>query len=247
MARGDEDAFVAVYRGYLPLVLRWSLRETRNRELAADLTAEVFAAALTAARRYRPERGSVAAWLLGIARNKLAESRRRGRIEDSARRRLRLEPWSLTDCGPGAGRRAGEPRRAGSRAARAAARRDARRRCGGGWCRSSPTSRSRLSCAARRPSSDNTSAEVCGACARSWRSDERLLRPRRAIAAGRCPGAPAHALVRPAALAAERAPPWSRSRSSWGAERRWRPRARCAREARSAPKSRRCPRKRKGP
>ncbi len=98
MASGDEDAFVAVYRRYLPLVLRWCLRETGNRELAADLSAEVFAAAIGAARRYRPERGSVAAWLLGIARNKLAESRRRGRIEDSARRRLRLESWSLTDA-----------------------------------------------------------------------------------------------------------------------------------------------------
>lgn len=98
MAKGDEDAFVAVYRRYLPLVLRWCLRETGNRELAADLCAEVFAAALTAARRYRPQRGSVAAWLLGIARNKLAESRRRGRIEESARRRLGVEPWSLTDA-----------------------------------------------------------------------------------------------------------------------------------------------------
>lgn len=97
MAKGDEAAFAAVYRRYLPLVLRWCLRETANRELAADLSAEVFAAALTAARRYRPERGSVAAWLLGIARNKLAESRRRGRIEESARRRLGMEPWSLTD------------------------------------------------------------------------------------------------------------------------------------------------------
>src|SRR5271163_3957963 len=84
MASGDETAFAAVYRRYLPLVLRWCLRETGNRELAADLSAEVFAAALTAARRYRPQRGSVAAWLLGIARNKLAESRRRGRIEESA-------------------------------------------------------------------------------------------------------------------------------------------------------------------
>jgi len=98
VARGDEVAFSRLYRCYLPLVVRWSLRETRNRELAADLSAEVFAAALTSARRYRPERGSVTAWLLGIARNKLLESRRRGRVEDSARRRLRMEPVALTDA-----------------------------------------------------------------------------------------------------------------------------------------------------
>jgi RNA polymerase sigma factor (sigma-70 family) len=94
---GDEAAFAAIYRRYLPLVLRWCWRETRNRELAADLSAEVFAAALTAARRYRPEQGTVAAWLLGIARNKLRESRKRGRIEDSARRRLGVEPAAITD------------------------------------------------------------------------------------------------------------------------------------------------------
>jgi RNA polymerase sigma factor (sigma-70 family) len=98
IARGEEEAFATLYRGYLPLIVRWCLRATGDRELAADLSAEVFAASLTAASRYRPERGSVAAWLLGIARNKLLESRRRGRVEDSARRRVRLEPWSLSDA-----------------------------------------------------------------------------------------------------------------------------------------------------
>jgi RNA polymerase sigma factor (sigma-70 family) len=98
VARGDEAAFSRLYRRYLPLVVRWCMRETGNRELAADLSAEVFAAALTSARRYRPERGAVSAWLLGIARNKLLESHRRRRVEDSARRRLRVEPVQLTDA-----------------------------------------------------------------------------------------------------------------------------------------------------
>jgi RNA polymerase sigma-70 factor (ECF subfamily) len=94
----DEDAFTVLYRRYLPVVARWCLRETGNREIAADLSAEVFAAALIAARRYRPGQGTVLAWLLGIARNKLLESRRRKRVEDSARRRLRLEPVALSDA-----------------------------------------------------------------------------------------------------------------------------------------------------
>ena len=92
IARGDEAAFTAIYDRYLPLVLRWSLRETGNRELAADLVAETFAAALIASPRYRPRKGSVGTWLLGIARNKLRESRRRLRVEDSARRRVGLDP-----------------------------------------------------------------------------------------------------------------------------------------------------------
>jgi RNA polymerase sigma-70 factor (ECF subfamily) len=97
VARGDDAAFAALYRRYLPLIVRWSLRRTRNRELAADLASEVFAAALIASRRYDPEEGSVAAWLLGIAHNKLRESQRRHRVEDSARRRLGLEPIALDD------------------------------------------------------------------------------------------------------------------------------------------------------
>jgi RNA polymerase sigma-70 factor, ECF subfamily len=92
VARGEQAAFTAIYDRYLPLVLRWSLRETGNRELAADLAAETFAAALLASPRYRPGKGSVGAWLLGIARNKLRESRRRRRVENSARRRVGLEP-----------------------------------------------------------------------------------------------------------------------------------------------------------
>jgi len=95
---GDRAAFATLYRTYLPLVLRWCLRATGDRELAADLSSEVFAAALVRSDRYRPEAGAVGAWLLGIAANKLRESRRRKRIEDSARRRLGLEPVVFTDA-----------------------------------------------------------------------------------------------------------------------------------------------------
>jgi RNA polymerase sigma factor (sigma-70 family) len=97
MAEGDEDAFSSFYRRYLPLVTRWCLRETGSRELAADLSAEVFAAAITACRRYRAEEGAVSGWLLGIARNKARDSRRRGRVENSARRRLGVQPIAFTD------------------------------------------------------------------------------------------------------------------------------------------------------
>ena len=97
IVRGDEMAFAALYRRYVPLVLRYCLRETGNREVAADLCAEVFAASLIAVRRYRLEQEDVLAWLLGIARNKLRESRRRGRVEDRARRRMGVEADALSD------------------------------------------------------------------------------------------------------------------------------------------------------
>jgi RNA polymerase sigma factor (sigma-70 family) len=97
-AAGDADAFVAFYRRHLSAVLGFFLRRTRDRELTADLTAEVFAAALLAAERYRPGERPALAWLYGIAAHKLADSRRHGRVEDAARRRLALDPLVFDDA-----------------------------------------------------------------------------------------------------------------------------------------------------
>lgn len=97
VARGDEAAFAELYRRFLPVVVGWIYGQTGDREVAADLGAEVFAAALISSGRYRAERGPAGIWLLGIARNKLRESARRRRVEDRARRRLGIEPLPLTD------------------------------------------------------------------------------------------------------------------------------------------------------
>jgi RNA polymerase sigma-70 factor (ECF subfamily) len=97
-AAGDADAFVAFYRRHLAALLGFFLRRTGDPELTADLTAEVFAAALMAASRYEPGKRPALAWLYGIAAHKLADSRRRGRVEDQARRRLALEPLMIDDA-----------------------------------------------------------------------------------------------------------------------------------------------------
>jgi RNA polymerase sigma-70 factor (ECF subfamily) len=94
---GDPDAFVAYYRRNLAGVLSFFLRRTGDPELTADLTAEVFAAALVAAARFRPGEAPARAWLYGIASHKLSDSRRRGRVEDQARRRLALQPLLIDD------------------------------------------------------------------------------------------------------------------------------------------------------
>jgi DNA-directed RNA polymerase specialized sigma24 family protein len=60
VAGEDNAAFATLYRTYLPLVLRWSLRAPGDRELAADLSSEVFAAALVRCDRYRREAGPLA-------------------------------------------------------------------------------------------------------------------------------------------------------------------------------------------
>lgn len=78
-------------------VLRFFLRATRRAELAADLTAETFAAALESAAGFDSGRGSARAWLFGIARHQLSDAWQRGQVDDRARRRLQLEPLVLTD------------------------------------------------------------------------------------------------------------------------------------------------------
>lgn len=93
----DPEAFGVFYARHLPVVVGFLLGRTRNREIAADLTGEVFASALAARRRYRPDRPDATAWLLTIARNTLADSLRRGQVADRARRALGLECLRLDD------------------------------------------------------------------------------------------------------------------------------------------------------
>ncbi len=93
----DADAFAVFYRRHVDWVLRVSARRTGSADHAADLTAEVFAAALLSAHRYRPERGEPNQWLFGILVNKLAGYDRRGAVERRARRRLRMRGPALTD------------------------------------------------------------------------------------------------------------------------------------------------------
>ena len=94
---GDAAAFGLFYSRRVDAVLAFFLRRTGDRELAADLTAETFAAALSALPRYDPQRSSALAWLFTIAHHKMADSIRRGQVEDRARRRLRLEPPPFSD------------------------------------------------------------------------------------------------------------------------------------------------------
>jgi len=96
-ARGERAAFAAFYRRHLAGVLAVLVAETRDRELAADLTAEVFAAALLAAGRYRAEHPTALPWLCGIARHKARDSLRRGRAEERARRRLGIPREPVED------------------------------------------------------------------------------------------------------------------------------------------------------
>ncbi|NRQ33840.1 sigma-70 family RNA polymerase sigma factor [Nonomuraea sp. NN258] len=76
----DPAAFEAFYRRHVDAVLRYVVRRVSDPHLAADLTADIFLAAMDSAATYRPGRGSEIAWLYGVARNVVsAEHRRRAR------------------------------------------------------------------------------------------------------------------------------------------------------------------------
>jgi RNA polymerase sigma-70 factor (ECF subfamily) len=96
-ARAEPAAFGAFYRRHEDRVLSYFLARVGDPEVAADLTAETFAAALASAHRFRPRKNPASAWLFGIARNNLAMSRRKGRVESRARGRLGMAPLVLTD------------------------------------------------------------------------------------------------------------------------------------------------------
>jgi RNA polymerase sigma factor (sigma-70 family) len=93
----DEEAFAAFYRRHAKPLAGFFVRRTGNAELAADLTAETFAAALAGRRSFEPSKGMATAWLYGIARHKLARALERDRVEDRARRRLGMAPLMLDD------------------------------------------------------------------------------------------------------------------------------------------------------
>lgn len=93
----EPDAFGAFYSRYADAVFAYFMNRTNRREIAADLTAETFASALAGAAGFRATYDNAAPWLFGIARHKMLDSFRRGRVEDRARRALGLEPLVMYD------------------------------------------------------------------------------------------------------------------------------------------------------
>ena len=96
-SRTDAQAFAAFYDRHVHAVAGYFALRTRSAEVAADLTAETFAAALHGRRRFDPRKGPAAGWLFGIARRKLADAYERGRVEDRARRRLGMARIEVDD------------------------------------------------------------------------------------------------------------------------------------------------------
>jgi RNA polymerase sigma-70 factor (ECF subfamily) len=93
----DPRAFGEFYARHERAVFRYFYRRVHDAELAADLSAECFAAALLGAARFRGGDAPAVAWLFGIARNLLRRSAEKRRVESKARARLGMAPLVLED------------------------------------------------------------------------------------------------------------------------------------------------------
>jgi DNA-directed RNA polymerase specialized sigma24 family protein len=98
LSADDPEQFARFYERHVDQILTFLYRRTACPETAADLTSETFAAAFLARRRFRDRGAPARAWLLGIAKHKLAKSTRRAKIERRATKRLGLEPPELDDA-----------------------------------------------------------------------------------------------------------------------------------------------------
>lgn len=69
-AQHDPEAFAPLYERYVDAVFAFCLNRTSDRELAADLTHQIFARVLSALPQFtRQGTGSFRSWLFSIARN----------------------------------------------------------------------------------------------------------------------------------------------------------------------------------
>lgn len=84
----DPTLLEAFYREHVDSVSRFVARRVDDAHAAADLTTEVFLAAMASAHAYRGGPGGARAWLYGVARNVVAGERRRSAREAEASRRL---------------------------------------------------------------------------------------------------------------------------------------------------------------
>lgn len=70
-AKGDEEAFTILYRRNQAPLYRFALRMTGNRWSAEEVVQDVFMTLIREPKKFDPERGTLGAFLYGVARNRI--------------------------------------------------------------------------------------------------------------------------------------------------------------------------------
>jgi RNA polymerase sigma-70 factor, ECF subfamily len=90
---GDDSALSELYDRHAPFVLGVALKIVRDQNDAEDVVHDAFIAIVERADQFRPERGSLIAWLVTVVRNlALDRARRRTRRAQITDEELRHEP-----------------------------------------------------------------------------------------------------------------------------------------------------------
>ncbi len=79
MMAGDESAFIVLYRRWQSSIYRFALRMCGSEALAEDVTQEVFMILMREGGRYEAAKGSLSAYLYGIARFQVLRKMQRER------------------------------------------------------------------------------------------------------------------------------------------------------------------------
>ncbi|HET7150645.1 MAG TPA: sigma-70 family RNA polymerase sigma factor [Candidatus Acidoferrum sp.] len=69
--KGDEDAFLVLYRRHQAALYRFALRMTRNAWAAEEIVQDVFVTLMRDPKKYDATRGTLGGFLYGIARNRV--------------------------------------------------------------------------------------------------------------------------------------------------------------------------------
>lgn len=95
---GDEDALITLHRRYVNLVYSMALRVLGDRQLAEEVTQDVFMKIWQKGHRYEPSRGHFATWLLGITRFAAIDRlRKEGRRSTYPLENDETETWQMVE------------------------------------------------------------------------------------------------------------------------------------------------------
>jgi RNA polymerase sigma-70 factor (ECF subfamily) len=102
MIAGDENAFAEIYRRKQPALFRFAVHMSGSSTLAEDAMQEVFLALIECASTFDPERGSLSAFLFGIARKQILRllEKRSYRAQREAEEFLKLQDIPVSSSDP---------------------------------------------------------------------------------------------------------------------------------------------------